>query len=69
VYASLKTGGELVLVEYRGEDPHVPIKALHKMTIDQVRLELRRFPLTFERADERLPIQHMIFFRTNPTLN
>jgi precorrin-6B methylase 2 len=69
VYASLKTGGELVLVEYRGEDASVPIKALHKMTIAQVRLELRRFPLTFERADERLPIQHIIFFRKNPTPN
>ncbi len=67
VYASLKTGGELVLVEYRGEDASVPIKALHKMTIAQVRLELRQFPLTFERADERLPIQHIIFFRKNPT--
>lgn len=69
VYASLKTGGELVLVEYRGEDARVPIKALHKMTVAQVRLELRQFPLTFERTDERLPIQHMIFFRKNPTQN
>jgi hypothetical protein len=45
----------------------VPIKVLHKMTIAQVLLELQRFPLTFERADERLPIQHMIFFRKIPT--
>ena len=67
VCGSLKAGGELVLVEYRGEDPRVPIKELHKMTIAQVRRELRSFPLTFERSDERLPIQHMIFFRKNPT--
>ena len=69
VCESLKPGGELVLVEYRGEDPRVPIKELHKMTIAQVRRELRSFPLTYERADERLPIQHMIFFRKNTTSN
>jgi precorrin-6B methylase 2 len=60
---SLKTGGKLVLVEYRGEDAAVPIKALHKTTVAQVRLELEQFPLTFDHVDERLPIQHIIFFR------
>ena len=63
VYAALKKGGQLVFVEYRGEDPSVPIKELHKMTVAQVRLEMQQFPLKFERLDERLPIQHMIFFR------
>jgi SAM-dependent methyltransferase len=63
--AALKPGGEIVFVEYRGEDPNVPIKALHKMTVAQVRLEMRQFPLTFVRADERLPIQHIIIFRKN----
>jgi SAM-dependent methyltransferase len=62
---SLKAGGHLVLVEYRGEDANVPILALHKMTLAQVRRELAPFPLTFERSDERLPIQHIIFFRKN----
>lgn len=37
---ALKPGGRLVLVEYRGEDPNVPIKKLHKMTTAQVRKEL-----------------------------
>lgn len=63
VYASLKAGGELVLVEYRSEDPAVPIKALHKMTVEQVRREMRQFSLTFVRSDERLPTQHIIVFR------
>ena len=58
--AALRRGGRLVLVEYRGEDPQIPIKPLHTMTVSQLRLELRQFPLTFERADERLPIQHML---------
>jgi ubiquinone/menaquinone biosynthesis C-methylase UbiE len=65
VIESLKSGGRLVLVEYRGEDPSVPIKPLHKMTIAQLRRELRQFPLAVERIDERLPIQHIVIFRKN----
>lgn len=60
---ALKPGGRLVLVEYRGEDPKVAIKPLHKMTVAQIRLEMNAFPLTFERTDERLPIQHIVIFR------
>jgi SAM-dependent methyltransferase len=61
--AALKPGGRLVLVEYRGEDPAVAIKPLHKMTEAQVRRELAGFPLAWERTDERLPAQHVITFR------
>ena len=60
---ALKSGGELVFVEYRGEDASVPIKALHKMTVAQVRREMAQFPLAFVKVDEQLPIQHIIFFR------
>jgi precorrin-6B methylase 2 len=63
VIASLKRGGRLVLVEYRGEDARVAIKPLHKMTVSQIRLEMRQFPLEFERSDERLPVQHIIIFK------
>jgi len=35
----LKPGGRLVLVEFRGEDPRVPIRPLHKMTEAQIRKE------------------------------
>jgi len=59
---ALKVGGRLVIVEYRGEDPAVPIKALHKMTAAQVRLEMRGFPLRWVRTSERLPLQHLIVF-------
>jgi precorrin-6B methylase 2 len=62
VIASLKRGGRLVFVEYRGEDARVAIKPLHKMTVAQIRVEMRQFPLMFERSDERLPIQHIILF-------
>lgn len=60
---ALKTGGRVVLVEYRGEDPSVPIKALHKMSDNQVRREMAAFPLQWERTSERLPIQHIFVFR------
>ena len=63
IIAALKRGGRLVFVEYRGEDARVAIKPLHKMTVAQIRLEMRQFPLVFERSDERLPIQHIVVFR------
>jgi SAM-dependent methyltransferase len=63
IIAALKPGGRLVFVEYRGEDPRVPIKALHKMTVAQIRLEMQQFPLTLERTAEDLPIQHIVVFR------
>jgi ubiquinone/menaquinone biosynthesis C-methylase UbiE len=66
VVRALKPGGRVVLVEYRGEDAQIPIKALHKMTEKQVRLELQRFPLTWERTSERLPVQHILVFRKAP---
>ncbi len=59
----LKKGGRLVLVEYRGEDPEVPIKPLHKMTEAQVRKELTDFPLDFVQNDGVLPRQHILTFR------
>jgi SAM-dependent methyltransferase len=63
IVSALKSGGRLILVEYRGEDPNVPIKPLHKMTVAQVRLEMKTFPLALERTDEQLPIQHIVVFR------
>jgi SAM-dependent methyltransferase len=60
---ALKPGGRVVLVEYRGEDPKVPIKALHKMSEAQVRREMSVLPLAWERTSERLPLQHLIVFR------
>ena len=60
---ALKPGGRLVLVEYRGEDPAVPIKPLHKMTVAQVRKEMTVHPVTFEQTIATLPRQHIIVFR------
>lgn len=60
---ALKPGGRLVLIEYRGEDPDVAIKPLHKMTLRQARLEMEALGLEWERLDSELPQQHMLFFR------
>lgn len=62
VRAALQPGGRLVLVEFRAEDPEVPIKPEHKMTRAQVELELGANGLRLERAFEDLPWQHMLFF-------
>jgi hypothetical protein len=60
---ALKPGGRLVLVEYKGEDPDVPIKPLHKMTVAQVRKEMSVQAVTFEKVISTLPWQHVIVFR------
>jgi ubiquinone/menaquinone biosynthesis C-methylase UbiE len=59
---ALRPGGRLVLVEFRGEDPEVPIKPEHKMTLRQVRKELEPQGFTFKESLEFLPWQHVIVF-------
>jgi SAM-dependent methyltransferase len=63
IVRALKPGGRVAFVEYRGEDPGVPIKTLHKMTEKQVRLEAGQHALKWERTSRRLPWQHLIVFR------
>jgi len=59
---ALKPGGRLVFVEFRGEDPEVPIKPEHKMTLKQVRLEVEPQGFRFKENFEFLPWQHIIVF-------
>jgi precorrin-6B methylase 2 len=61
---SLKPGGRVVFVEYRKEDPNVPIKLLHKMTETQVKREAGQpeFNLRWVETIEILPWQHVIVF-------
>lgn len=59
---ALKPGGVLVLIEYRGEDPSVPIKPLHKMTQSQARLEMAAIGLEWQRTEDFLPQQHFMVF-------
>ena len=60
--AALKPGGKLVLVEYRAEDPAVPIKRLHKMSESQARKEMNAIGLTWLKTENYLPQQHVIIF-------
>jgi ubiquinone/menaquinone biosynthesis C-methylase UbiE len=55
--------GRLALVEYRAEDPNVPIKAIHKMTVEQARKEMASIGLEFVEVRETLPQQHLLLFR------
>ena len=64
---ALKPGARVVLVEYRGEDPFVPIKPLHKMTQAQVKKELSALPLDWVQTIEVLPRQHLIVFSKRST--
>jgi ubiquinone/menaquinone biosynthesis C-methylase UbiE len=59
---ALRPKGRLVLVEFRGEDPDVPIKPEHKMTLAQVRRELEPQGFDFKANYEFLPWQHIIVF-------
>jgi ubiquinone/menaquinone biosynthesis C-methylase UbiE len=59
---SLKPDGVVVLVEYREEDPDVPIKALHKMSKAQVNKELTANGFKLVKEFDKLPWQHMMFF-------
>jgi precorrin-6B methylase 2 len=63
IVRALKPGGRLVFVEYRAEDPKVPIKALHKMSEAQVRKEAGQHALTYERTASTLPWQHVVVFK------
>ena len=60
---ALKPGGRLVLIEYRAEDPSVPIKRLHKMSVKQARREMEAVGLKLERNGRFLPQQHFMVFR------
>jgi hypothetical protein len=62
LFKALKPRGRLVLVEFRGEDPDVPIKPEHKMTIEQVRREIEPQGFIFKEPLEFLPWQHVIIF-------
>lgn len=63
---SLKPDGRLVLLEYKKEDPNVPIRPEHKMSVTDVKAELE--PEGFRLAEAKsdlLPRQHILIFRKN----
>ena len=59
---ALKPGGRLVLLEYRKEDPAIPIKPEHKMSVAEAKLEIEAEGFTLSKVDEALPRQHILIF-------
>ena len=66
LFEALKPGGQLVLIEYRGEDASVPIKRLHKMTAQQAGKEIRALGFRGPDVLDVLPQQHILIF-TKPS--
>ncbi|MBE9052979.1 methyltransferase domain-containing protein [Nostocales cyanobacterium LEGE 11386] len=62
IVKALKPGGRVVLVEYRGENPFIMIKRLHKMTQRQVRKEMQAVGLVWRETKNLLPQQHLLVF-------
>ena len=61
---ALKPDGRLVLIEFRLEDPRVPIREVHKMSVSQVREELGADGFQIDRVIDVLPWQHIIVLKT-----
>jgi len=62
IHDALKPGGRLVLLEYRKEDPSIPIRLEHKMTVAEARMELEAEGFKLTRVDDGLPRQHVLIF-------
>jgi SAM-dependent methyltransferase len=62
IVKALKPDGRVVLVEYRGENPLIMIKGLHKMTQKQVKKEMQAVGLVWRETKNLLPQQHLMVF-------
>ncbi len=62
IVKGLKPGGRIVQIEYRGEDPDVPIKRVHKMTVAQAKKEMAAVGLVWKETKDFLPQQHFLVF-------
>jgi ubiquinone/menaquinone biosynthesis C-methylase UbiE len=62
IHEALKPGGRLVLLEYRKEDPSIPIRPEHKMSVAEAKMELEAEGFKLSRVDDGLPRQHVLIF-------
>jgi ubiquinone/menaquinone biosynthesis C-methylase UbiE len=62
---ALKNDGRLVLLEYKKEDPHIPIRSEHKMSVAEVTAELEAEGFRVEQVLKDLPRQHIFILRKN----
>ena len=65
IRTSLKPDGRLVLLEYRKEDPHIPIRPEHKMSVEEAKAEVEAEGYRLDKTLEDLPRQHILIFRKN----
>jgi len=65
IRAALKPDGRMVLLEYRKEDPKVPIRPEHKMSVAEVKAEIEPEGFRLDKTIETLPRQHLLIFRKN----
>jgi SAM-dependent methyltransferase len=63
IHKALKQDGRLLLIEYRGEDPSIPIKPLHKTTVVQLNKELKANGFELKERGDFLPIQHFLIYK------
>lgn len=59
---SLKPDGKILLLEYRAEDPSIPIKKLHKLSVQQATRELEANGFKLVQRGDFLPIQHFLVY-------
>ncbi|HLJ46529.1 MAG TPA: class I SAM-dependent methyltransferase [Bryobacteraceae bacterium] len=64
--AALKPDGRLVFLEYKKEDPSIPIRPEHKMSTSEVKIEVEAEGYKLDKVIDTLPRQHIIFFRKAP---
>ena len=62
---AFKAGGRLALLEFRKEDPKVPILEVHKMSVAEVKQEMEAEGYAIDRVTEGLPWQHLILIKVN----
>ncbi len=60
---ALKDDGRMILLEYRKEDPWVPIRPEHKMSVAEAKLEVEDEGFTLEKVGKQLPRQHILVFK------
>ena len=62
IHRAMKLNGQVILVEYKKEDPKIMIKPLHKMSVKQVEKEMNYSGFILNHSFNELPMQHMLFF-------
>jgi ubiquinone/menaquinone biosynthesis C-methylase UbiE len=62
LHEAVKPGGRLVLLEYKKEDPSIPIRPEHKMSVAEAKMEVEPEGFRLGRVDDGLPWQHVLIF-------